>query len=110
MNINWRELLSQLPTATEAKVKASAWATFLVSLAGLTLLNTTVTDMVPALPDWAETPIYSLILTASTFLAGWSKRTQPGAVSPSTRDAIVAWLTKHMPRARPESTTEYPRD
>lgn len=76
---------------TETKVKAAAWATFLAATAGLTVLQTTVTDMVPVLPDWLETPAYALLLTAATWLAGYATRTRPAGVSDSTVDAVGKW-------------------
>jgi hypothetical protein len=86
---------------TEWKVKAAAWAAFLVSLAGTTVLEWTATDLVPALPNslnWLA-PIVSAALTAGlTWLAGWSARTKPENLSQSTVDAIRKWMRERVQR------------
>lgn len=94
-----------VPTATapergkvEWKVKAAAYATFALSLAATAFLSTTATDFVHALPDWVEVPAYSLLLAAGTWLAGFSARTRPADLSPSTIEAVQAWLKARAPR------------
>ncbi len=83
---------------TELKVRAASWASFLASLAGLTLLTSTVTDAVPALPDWLEVPAYALVSSAITWLAGCNTRTKPDNLSPSTVEALKEWMRKRAPR------------
>ncbi len=83
---------------TEWKVKAASYATFFASLVRLTLLQSTVTDMVPALPDWLETPAYSLLLTAVTWVTGFNARSKPDNLSPSTVEAIQNWMRNRAPR------------
>jgi len=98
------ETPAELPSPskkTEWKVRAATWAAFLSSLAGITALQATVTDMVPTLPDWLETPAYSLLIAAATWLAGYNTRTRPDSVSESTRDAIAEWMRRHAPRYPP---------
>lgn len=93
----------QLPPssgATEFKVKAAAFATFVASTIGITILQSTVTDMVPALPDWLESPAYGLVLAVVTWLAGYAARTKPSALSQSTVDAFQEWLKKRLPHQR----------
>jgi len=84
----------------EAKVKASTLATFVVTLLGMTALQSTVTDMVPALPDWLESPAYALIAALATWLAGYNTRTRPDSLSESTVEAVKAWLAKRAPHPR----------
>lgn len=91
--------LPQPSKKTELKVKAASWATFLVSLAGLTLLQSTATDMVADLPDWLETAAYSLLLAATTWLTGYNTRTRPDGLSQSTVDAIAAWMRTRAARS-----------
>jgi hypothetical protein len=90
--------LTNIPTGTELKVKAATWGTFAVTLIGMVLLGTTVTDFVPALPDWIEAPAYSAIASLSTFLAGYNTRNRPGSLSPSTVEALKKWLAERAPR------------
>ena len=92
--------LPQAPVTgkTELKVKAAAYATFALALAATAFLGTTATDYVHALPDWLEVPAYSLLLSAGTWVAGYSKKNQPNDLSPSTIDAARVWLEKRMPR------------
>jgi hypothetical protein len=96
--------MTDLPSApargkTELKVKGAAFATFVVSLLGQAFLATTATDFVSALPDWVEVPAYSLLLTAVTWVAGYSTRNKPSDLSPSTITAVREWLEARMPRA-----------
>ncbi len=83
---------------TELKVKAATWAAFLTSLAGLTLLGTTATDFIDALPDWAEVAVYSLLSPVVTWLAGYNARNRPEQLSDSTISAIEGWMRRHAPR------------
>lgn len=76
----------------EAKVKASALASFAVIAVLTGWLSTTATDFVSTLPDWAEVPALSLIGSAVVFLSGYSKKTSEGTVAPSTKDAVERWL------------------
>lgn len=71
----------------ELKVKAAAWAALLLTLAGETVLASTVTDFVPALPDVLEVPAYSLIASAVVWLAGFRTRNVEGRLAPSTVEA-----------------------
>jgi hypothetical protein len=82
----------------EAKVKASALATFVVTLVGTTWLATTATDFVPQLPDLLEAPAYAVIAAGISFLAGYRKSNVEGRLSPSTLEAAEAWIRKHNPR------------
>lgn len=82
----------------EAKVWAATWGAFLASLAGLTLLQSTVTDMVPSLPDWLESPAYALVASAVTLVSGYVKRSKPAQLSESTVEAIREWMRKRAPR------------
>lgn len=90
--------LSNIPTKTEVKVKAGAYATFAVTLVGMVLLSTTVTDFVPALPDWLEAPAYSLVAALVSFLGGYNTRSKPAELSPSTIEAVKKWLSERAPR------------
>lgn len=83
---------------TEWKVKAAALATYLISLAGVTLLDTTVTDYVHALPDWLESVVYPVIPALGALLAGRAARTKPDYLSPSTVEAVQEYVRKHAPR------------
>jgi len=85
---------------TELKVKASALAALVVSLAATTLLGTTVTDYVPQLPDVLEAPAYSLIAAAIVWLAGFRTKNVEGKLSPSTIAAAEAEVRKRLPRPR----------
>jgi hypothetical protein len=91
----------QLPPSasrTEWKVRAAALATYLVSLAGVTLLDTTVTDYVHSLPDWLESVVYPMVPALGALLAGRAARTKPDYLSPSTVTAVQEWLRDHAPR------------
>lgn len=91
----------QLPapaSRTEWKVRAAALATYVVSLAGVVLLDTTVTDYVHALPDWLESVIYPMIPALGALLAGRAAKTRPDYLSPSTVTAVQDWLKEHAPR------------
>jgi hypothetical protein len=92
--------LSQLPrpSGTEVKVKAATWGAFALTLVGMVALSTTVTDFVPALPDWLEAPAYSLITALGTWLAGYNTKNKPESLSPSTVEAIKEWLRQRAPR------------
>lgn len=97
--------LPQLPPASkgaETKVKAATWASFLVSLAGLSVLETTATDLVNALPpglNWLAPIAGAAILAASTYLAGYNTRTAAnGKISASTRDAVRKWMEAQLRR------------
>jgi hypothetical protein len=83
----------------EAKVKAAALATFIVSLLATSFLATTATDYVHALPDVFEAPAYSFLAAAATWIAGYSKKSTDGKLAPSTLEAAQAWIEKHTRRA-----------
>lgn len=92
-----------LPAAskkTELKVKAATWASFLASLTGLTLLSTTATDFIDALPDWAEVAAYSLLSPVVTWLAGYNTQNRPEQLSDSTIGSIRRWMERNAPRWR----------
>jgi hypothetical protein len=81
---------------TEVKVKASAIAALVVSLVGTTILGTTVTDYVPALPDLLEAPAYSVIAAAMVWLAGFRARNVAGKLAPSTVQAVEEQVAKRL--------------
>lgn len=83
---------------TEVKVKAASYATFAVSLVALAFLGTTATDFVHAAPDWAEVPLYALLITAVNFVSGYYTKTKPNALSESTIIAVQNWLRGRMPK------------
>lgn len=83
---------------TEWKVKVASYGTFFASLAGTALLTTTVTDLVHALPDWAEVIIYPSVLGAVSWLSGRAAKTKPEKLSQSTIDAVQDWIAKRAPR------------
>jgi hypothetical protein len=82
----------------ELKVKAAGYATFFVSLAVFTFLSTTATDYVKALPDALESVGLAAVVAASTFVAGYVKKSRPASLAQSTIDAASVWLAKRMPR------------
>jgi hypothetical protein len=67
--------------AVELKTKAASFVAFVVSLAGLTLLSSVDSDMIKSLPDWLETPVYSLLSSALVFLASYNTKHKPGKLS-----------------------------
>jgi hypothetical protein len=67
--------------AVELKTKAASFAAFVVSLAGLTLLSSVDSDMIKSLPDWLETPAYSLLASALVFLTAFNTKHKPGKLS-----------------------------
>jgi hypothetical protein len=81
-------------STVELKVKSAAWAALLVTLAGETILGTTVTDFVPSLPDWLEVPAYSLITSGVVFLAAFRRKNVAGKLAPSTIEAAEAEFRK----------------
>lgn len=86
---------------TEWKVKAAALGTYLATLAGSIFLSTTATDYVHALPDWLENVIYPALIAGVSLLSGRAARTKPDYLSPSTIEAVEAWLRRRMPAHRP---------
>lgn len=83
---------------TELKVRAASAATFLASLAGVILLQTSATDWVKDLPVWAQAPGAALILAGITWLTGRQAKSKPDYLSPSTIEAVQAWMRQRMPR------------
>jgi hypothetical protein len=67
--------------ATETKTWAASTAMFIVSVVALSLLSSVDTDMVSSLPDWLETPVYSLLGSAVVFFTAWNTRHKPGKLS-----------------------------
>jgi hypothetical protein len=84
--------------ATEWKVRVATGVTFLAALAGSILLSTTATDYVELLPDWAENIIYPSLIALTTFLSGRAASSRPDYLSPSTVEAVEAWLRQNAPR------------
>lgn len=82
----------------ELKTKAAGYAAFFVSLAVFVFLSTTATDYVKAWPDQLENVGLAAILSASTFAAGYMKKSRPANLAQSTIDAAAKWLDKRMPR------------
>ncbi len=85
---------------TELKVKAATWATFVVSLLGLTVLEWGTTDLIPALPaslNWLGPIIGASITAATSWVGGYFKRSRPDSLSESTVEAIRVWLGKRLP-------------
>lgn len=69
--------------AVETKTKLASFAAFVVSLAGLTLLSSVDSDMIKSLPDWLETPAYSLLASGIVFLTAFNTKHKPGKLSVS---------------------------
>lgn len=67
--------------AVEAKTKFGALGAYLGAFALLTVLSSTTTDMVADLPDWLETPVYSVLAAATAFLTAYLKNHKPGQLS-----------------------------
>jgi hypothetical protein len=82
----------------ELKVKVAGYASFLVSLAVFVFLSTTATDYVKALPDALESIGLAALVSASTFVASYMKKSRPANLAQSTIDAAAVWLAKRMPR------------
>lgn len=76
------------PGPTERKTWAATFATFVAAFAGLTLLSSIDTDMIKALPDWLETPAYSLLTAGLTWLTSYVTTHRPGKLSRSALQAI----------------------
>jgi hypothetical protein len=83
---------------TEIKVRVAAVATFVATLVGTTLLQTSATDWVKDLPAWLQVPAASLILAGITWLSGRQAKSKPDYLSPSTIEAAKAWIAQHAPR------------
>lgn len=92
--------LPQSSGKTEWKVKAASLGTFVASIIGLTILQSTVTDLAAGLPDWAETIALSLIMSGVTWASGYAARTKPANLSQSTIDAFQEWLKGKLPHVR----------
>ncbi|HEU4754014.1 MAG TPA: hypothetical protein VFU47_12970 [Armatimonadota bacterium] len=81
---------------TERKTKASALAAFVVALVGLSVLSSSSTDMIAALPDWLEAPAYSLVSAAIVWLSGYVTSHAPDRLSRSAVEAAQRVYTgKH---------------
>lgn len=65
----------------ESKTWAATFATFIASFAGLTLLSSVDTDMINGLPDWLETPVYSLLTSGIAYLSAYYTAHKPGKLS-----------------------------
>lgn len=82
----------------ELKTKAAGYASFFVSLAVFVFLSTTATDYVKALPDAVESIGLAALVSATTFVTGYMKKSRPANLAQSTIDAATSWLGKRMPR------------
>jgi hypothetical protein len=82
----------------ELKVKAASYATFFASLAVFVFLSTTATDYVQALPDAVESVGLAALVTATTFVSGYMRKSRPAALAQSTVTAASEWLNRNMPR------------
>lgn len=72
-------------TVVETKVKAATLATYLVSVAGLAIVNTVAGDasLLGPLPDLLEALIVPLLPAAAAFLAGYQARHTPRPAIPT---------------------------
>jgi hypothetical protein len=75
---------------TETKTWAATLAAFVLSLAGLTVLTSVDSDMIKSLPDWLETPAYSLLSAAIVYLTAFNTAHKPGQLSLSALKAARA--------------------
>ena len=73
----------------EWKTKAQSIATFVVATAGLSWLATNSTDLVHALPDWAEVPAYAAVAALTGLLTGYVVKHRPDAMSASAIAALM---------------------
>ena len=83
---------------TEIKVRVAAWATFVATLAGTTVLQTRAGDWVSDLPAWLQAPAAALVLAGITWLSGRQAKSKPDYLSPSTIEAAKARIAQHTPR------------
>ncbi len=84
----------------ELKVKVAGWATFVVSLLGLTALEWGTTDLIPALPaslNWLGPILGASVAAATSWVGGYFKRSRPDSLSESTVEALRVWLAKRFP-------------
>lgn len=77
-------------TVIEAKVKASTVGAYLLSLAGLAIVNAVTDDasLLGPLPDWLETVVVPLLPAAAAFLAGYQAHHTPRPDDPGVPDAL----------------------
>lgn len=85
---------------TELKVRAASLAVFVLSLAGITLAQTTGADVVAHLPVWLQAPAGALLLAGVSWLAGRQTRNTPEYLAPSTIEAARVAIERRAPRLR----------
>lgn len=73
---------------TEAKVKAASWASFLGSLALLSVLGIMETDYVEPLPDLVEVPVWAALVSLATWVSGYATKHRPASMSDSAVEAV----------------------
>jgi ABC-type branched-subunit amino acid transport system permease subunit len=76
----------------ERKTIAASIGAYAGAVILLTVLSSVTTDMVASLPDWFETPLYSLLAAAIAFLSGYVTTHAPGAMSRSAVQAVRGQL------------------
>lgn len=85
---------------TEIKVRVASLATFVATLVGTTLLQTSATDFLKGWPDWVQAPGAALILAGITWLSGRAAKSKPDYLSTSTIEAAKAWIAARAPHSR----------
>lgn len=79
-------------------MRVATLATFVATLVGTSLLQTSATDFLKDLPPWLQAPGAALVLAGITWLSGRQAKSKPDYLSPSTIEAAKAWIAQHAPR------------
>jgi ABC-type branched-subunit amino acid transport system permease subunit len=85
-------VIDPAPSRVERKTIAASIGAYAGAVILLTVLSSVTTDMVSSLPDWIETPVYSLVAAAIAFLSGYVTKHAPGAMSRSAVQAVRGQL------------------
>ncbi len=75
---------------TEWKVKIASLATFVGSLAAVSLIETRGVELVNQLPEGVRIVLLPVLVAAGTWFAGRAAKTRPDMLAPSTIDAVTS--------------------
>lgn len=79
---------------TEWKVRIASLATFVGSLAAVSVIETRGLEFVNALPEGVRIVALPLLVSAGAWFAGRAASSRPGYVAQSTVDAVRAHLDR----------------
>ena len=83
------------PGKTEWKVRIAALASFVGSLAAVSLIETRGVDLVNSLPEGIRIIALPLLVSAGAWFAGRAARSRPEYIGQSTIDAVSGYVDKY---------------